>query len=132
MGWEEELFALFDDLEGQATALYDAERAPELADRSRSEYRQVTLASRLMASLDLELTLELVGVGAVTGRLERVSSGWCLVRGHGQDWVIPLGSVATALLTGRCPVLPGHRSPGSGWPRPCVGSQTVGSPVPFT
>ena len=94
MAWEEELFALFDDLEGQATALYDAERAPELADRSRAEYQHVTLAARLMASLDLELTLELTGVGAVTGRLERVAAGWCLVRGHGQDWVIPLPAVA--------------------------------------
>ena len=50
MGWEEELFGYLDDLEGQAAALYDAERAPELADRSRAEYQQVTLASRLMAS----------------------------------------------------------------------------------
>ena len=94
MAWEEELFALFDDLEGQATALYDAERAPDIADRSRAEYQQVTLGSRLMASLDLEVTLELVGVGAVTGRLERVASGWCLLRGHGQDWVVPLSAVA--------------------------------------
>jgi hypothetical protein len=94
MSWEEELFALFDDLEGQASALYDAERGPELADRSRAEYQEVTLAGRLMASLDLEITLELAGVGAVTGRLERVSSGWCLVRGHGQDWVVPLAAVA--------------------------------------
>jgi hypothetical protein len=94
MAWEEDLFALFDDLEAQATALYDAERAPELADRSRSEYQQVTLDARLMASVDLEVTLELVGVGAVTGRLERVASGWCLLRGHGQDWVVPLGAVA--------------------------------------
>lgn len=93
MGWEEELFALFDDLEGQATALYDAERAPDLADRSRAEYQHVTLVSRLMASVDLEVTLELVGVGAVTGRLERVACGWCLLRGP-QDWVVRLDAVA--------------------------------------
>ncbi len=93
MGWEEELFALFDDLEGQATALYDADRAPEIADRSRSEYQQVTIAGRLMASIDLEVTLELVGVGAVTGRLERVASGWCLLRGPGQDWVVRTDSI---------------------------------------
>src|SRR3954471_13114773 len=69
--WEEELFAYLDDLEGQAAALYDAERAPELADRSRAEYQQVSLASRLMASVDLDVTLELHGVGAVSGRLVR-------------------------------------------------------------
>jgi hypothetical protein len=95
VGWEEELFAYLDDLEGQAAALYDAERAPEVADRARGEYRQVTLASRLMASLDLEVTLELVGVGALTGRLERVAAGWCLLRGPGQDWVVRHAAVAT-------------------------------------
>ena len=67
VGWEEELFAYLDDLEGQAAALYDAERAPELADRSRAEYQQVTLAARLMASVDREVTLDLLGVGAVDG-----------------------------------------------------------------
>jgi len=95
VGWEEELFGYLDDLEGQAAALYDAERAPELADRSRAEYQQVTLASRLMASLDREVTLDLLGVGAVTGTLSRVATGWCLVRGPGQDWVVRLDAVAS-------------------------------------
>ncbi len=95
MGWEEDLFELFDDLEAQATAMYDAEREPDLADRSRSEYRQVTLDGRLMASVGLDLTLELAGVGAVSGRLERVATGWCLLRGPGQDWVVRLEAVAS-------------------------------------
>ena len=60
MSWEEDLFALFDELEGQAEALYDAERAPELADRSRAEYQQVTLASRLMAEVGASIHLEVV------------------------------------------------------------------------
>jgi len=94
VGWEEELFGYLDDLEGQAAALYDAERAPELADRSRAEYQQVTLASRLMASVDREVTLEVVGVGAVSGELARVATGWCLLRGAGQDWVVRLDAVA--------------------------------------
>lgn len=94
MRWEEELFAYLDDLEGQAVARWDAERAPELADRSRAEYQQVTLAARLVASLDLELTVELLGVGAVTGRLERVGAGWSLLRGPAQDWVVRHDAVA--------------------------------------
>lgn len=97
MGWEDELFGLLDDLEQQAEALYDAERAPELADRSRAEYRQVPLAGRLMASVDLELGLVVRGVGAVTGSLERVAATWCLVRGPGQDWLVPLHAVATVV-----------------------------------
>lgn len=97
MGWEEDLFALFDDLEGQAEALYDAERDPELADRSRAEYQQVTLASRLMATVGQTVTLDLRGVGAVSGELVRVSADWCLVSGGvtvAPDWIVPLAAVA--------------------------------------
>ena len=91
MGWEEDLFALFDDLEQQAEALFDGERAPELADRSRAEYQQVTLASRLMASVADDVTLDVRGVGPVAGRLDRVATGWCLVGTvPGQDWVVAL------------------------------------------
>jgi hypothetical protein len=93
VAWEEELFALLDDLEQQAEALYDAERDAELADRSRAEYQQVTLASRLMASVGSELRLEVTGVGQVAGVLDRVATGWCLVGGGPQDWVVRLDAV---------------------------------------
>lgn len=95
MGWEDDLFALFDDLEDRAAALYDAERVPELADRSRSEYRQVSLASRLMASVGSDVTIDVTGVGAVAGRLERVADGWCLVSGAAQDWIVVLAAAAS-------------------------------------
>jgi hypothetical protein len=94
VSWEEELFGYLDDLEGRAAALYDAERAPEIAERGRAEYQSVTMAARLMASLDLELTLELSGVGPVSGRLARVATGWCLLEGPGQEWVVRLDAVA--------------------------------------
>ncbi|MDO9456131.1 hypothetical protein [Nocardioides sp.] len=94
MPWEDELFAFLDDLEQQAGALWDADRAPELVDRERAEYQQVPLAARLMASLDRDLTLHVTGVGAVAGRLERVARGWCLLAGLGQDWVVRLAAVA--------------------------------------
>lgn len=93
MAWEEDLFALLDDLEQQADALYDAERAPEVADRSRTEYRQVTLASRLSASVGRDVSLEVTGVGALTGRLERVAAQWCLLRAAGQDWVVSIAAL---------------------------------------
>jgi hypothetical protein len=91
--WDEQLFAFLDDLEQQAQALYDAERASELADRSRSEYAAVTLVSRLMASVDEQVTLDLLGVGAVAGVLRRVGPDWCLVHGAAQDWVVRLAAV---------------------------------------
>ena len=93
MGWEDDLFALFDDLEGHAEALYDSEREPELADRSRAEYRQVTLASRLMASVGSEVSVEVTGVGSVAGRLDRVGAGWCLLSGAAQDWIVVTAAV---------------------------------------
>lgn len=93
MAWDEDLFALLDDLEQQAEALYDAERGAELADRSRAEYQQVTLASRLMASVGADVALDVLGVGAVAGTLERATGAWCLVRGTGQDRIVALSAV---------------------------------------
>ncbi len=93
MSWEEEVFALLDDLEQQAEAMYAAERDADLADRSRAAYREVTLASRLMASVGEDLRLDVAGTGAVTGSLERVGDGWCLVAGPAQDWVVHLPAV---------------------------------------
>ncbi len=93
MPWEEELFAALDDLEQQAEALYDAERAAELADRSRAEYGAVTLASRLMASVGTEVVLGVTGVGRVAGELQRLGTGWALVHGTGSDWVVHLSAV---------------------------------------
>lgn len=97
MAWEEDLFALLDDLEQQAEALYGAEREAELADRSRAAYGEVTLASRLAASMDAEVRLEVTGVGAVAGELERVADGWCVLRGPAQDWVVCLPAVTAVV-----------------------------------
>lgn len=93
MSWDEELFALFDDLESQAAALFGAEREPELVDRARTEYAQVTLASRLMASLDAEVGLELHGVGTLRGPVCRVGSDWLLLRVAGRDWIVRIGAI---------------------------------------
>jgi len=95
MGWEDDLFALFDDLEGQAGALYAAERDAEVADRSRAEYGQVTLAGRLMATIGTTATVGVLGVGPVAGIVERVADGWLLVSSGGQDWVVNLDAVTT-------------------------------------
>lgn len=86
--WDEQLFALFDDLEGQASALYELERDAELVDRSRAEYHHVTLDSRLVASLGSHLALTVVGVGRIEGELQRLGTGWCLLSGHAQDWIV--------------------------------------------
>lgn len=94
MAWEEQLFAVLDDLEQQAQGAFAAERDQEVIDLGRAEYNQVTLASRLMASSDREISLEVLGVGALRGILERVGAEWCLLRGPAQDWVIRAPAIA--------------------------------------
>ena len=96
MGWEDELFGFLEELEQRAEAVYEVERGPEIADRSRTEYQQVSLASRLMASLERDLVLDVRGVGPVRGELVRVGTGWCLVSGAAGDWVVRLPAVAMA------------------------------------
>ncbi|WP_447646347.1 hypothetical protein [Nocardioides zeae] len=91
---DERLFALFDELEQEATAAYDRERSLEVGDRSRAEYRAVTLASRVVASLDTELSFDVEGVGTVRGVVGRAGDGWCLVRASQADWVVALPAVA--------------------------------------
>lgn len=96
MTWEEELFGFLDDIEQQAGALLGADRDQEVADRSRAEYQQVTLASRLQASVGRTLALQVSGVGLVRGRLDRVCESWCLLASttsRGQEWMVPLDAV---------------------------------------
>lgn len=97
MDWDEQLFSVLDDLEQQAEALYDAEREAELADRSRAEYGAVTLASRLMASVDSDVTLAVAGVGRVAGTVRRVGDGWLLVSGVTGDWVVRSAAVGSVV-----------------------------------
>jgi len=96
MGWDERFFDVLDDLEGQAEALYAAERDAELGDRSRAEYASVQLAARLMASTGRLVTLDVVGAGRVAGELRRVGVGWCLVGDAGRDWLVPTDAVEAA------------------------------------
>lgn len=101
MDWEEQLAALFDDLEQQAEAVYDTAREIDLADRSRAEYAAVSLASRLMASLDAEVTLGLRGVGRVTGRVARVGDGWLWLQAPSHQWIVR--SAAIGAVRGASP-----------------------------
>ena len=95
MAWDDELFEVLDDLEQQAEAAFDVERGAELADRSRSAYQEVTLASRLMASVGEEVAVDLLGVGPVVATLERAGAGWCLLHAAAGDWVVPTAVILT-------------------------------------
>jgi hypothetical protein len=97
------LLGLFEDLEQQAEGLALADRDAEVAELSRAEYAQVTLADRLHASTQHTVRLEVDGVGAVAGGLVRVGTGWCLVAtdgdaapGRPQEWIVRLAAVRRA------------------------------------
>jgi hypothetical protein len=95
MTWEERLFAYLDDLEQQAEGVFGLERDLEVAERAAAEYAVVTLASRLMASVDGRVSLQVQGLGHVHGELRRVADGWCLVAAPAQSWVIRSAAIMT-------------------------------------
>jgi len=90
---ERELFAFLEDLEAQAGSAWDAERRVDLEDRSRAEYREVTLAARVTASVGRVLEVDVLGVGQLVGELARVGDGWLLLRSPRQDWVVRAAAV---------------------------------------
>ena len=96
MTWEEQLFSVLDDLEGQAEALFQADRDAELADRTRSEYTAVTLASRLMASVGDDVVVTVSGMGPVRGMIQRVCADWFLLSTAMQEWVVRTAAVVQA------------------------------------
>jgi hypothetical protein len=93
---EERLSDVFDDLEGQAEALYAAELEAEVTDRSRAAYAEVTLSGRLMASVGARVALEATGAGLLRGELRRVATGWCLLAADNDEWLVPFGSIVVA------------------------------------
>jgi len=103
MSAEEQLFAVFDDLEQQASSLFAEEREIEVRDRARAEYAQVSLMSRLVASLGQDVALEVRGVGRVTGRLAGAGAGkggaWCALGAGPTDWVVATDAVEVAYGT---------------------------------
>lgn len=95
MVWEERLFAFLDDLEQQAEGAFQEQREAEIADRGQREYAAVSLASRLMASVGREVSLQVTGVGRLDARLDRVADGWCLL-GHPDgvhEWIVRLPAI---------------------------------------
>lgn len=90
---DDRLMGFLADLEQQAATAFARERDAEVADRARAEYARVTLASRLMASHDQPLALQVTGVGQLAGEMVRVGDGWVLVSAASADWLVPLAAV---------------------------------------
>jgi hypothetical protein len=95
MRWEEQLFAVFDDLEQQAEGLALVERDTEVAELGRAGYAEVDLVARLHASVGAEVGVDLAGADAVRGRLCRVGTDWCLLAAGSLEWVVRLSAVTS-------------------------------------
>ena len=101
MGWEDSMFAVFDDLEQQAQGLHLVERDAEVADLAVAEYAGVSLASRLHASLGQDLRVRLLGGRVVGGRLARLGADWFLLVDGSSEWVVRHDGLVT--LSGLSP-----------------------------
>ena len=90
MRWER----LFDDLEGGFDEAERAERAAEVAERSRAEFGRLALADRLRAAVGEPVQLDVLRHGRVDGRVERVGPDWLLLaEAGGRQALVPLAAV---------------------------------------
>jgi hypothetical protein len=95
MGWEDSMFAVFDDLEQQAAGLHLVERDAEVADLTVAEYSRIGLGQRLHASLGSELRVRLVRGHLVSGRLARIGEDWLLLVDRSADWIVRYDGIVT-------------------------------------
>ena len=89
------LFDFLADLEARAGAVLHRDRAEQVRDRARTAYAEVTLESRLMASLDVTVSCEVRGVGRLTGTVSRVGAGWCELTATDRTWCVDVRAVRT-------------------------------------
>lgn len=97
MTGDEELFEVLEDLEAQAESLQHQERVAEVEDRARAEYGAVTLDSRLMASRGRTVEVDVLAVGRLRGRLERVGPGWLQLGERAATWWVRTPAVTAVL-----------------------------------
>jgi hypothetical protein len=98
MRWE----ALFADLEAQAEALENAERAAQVEELVRGEIAELSVLDRLRAALGAPLRLRTTTGITVTGTLSRVGPDWLLIdEGAGRETVVVLSAVLDVSGLGR-------------------------------
>lgn len=103
MRWDD----LFADLEAQADALERAERAGEVAERTRIELGSIGLLDRLRPAQGSAVRIQLAGGIAVAGSVDRVGVDWLLVsEGDAREVLVALSAVRTVAGLGREAAVP--------------------------
>lgn len=104
MRWE----GLFADLEAQAAALAQEQRAAEIDERTRAEIGALGLRERLRAAIGTALRLRLVGGATIAGELRRVGPDWLLIdEGAGREALLAIAALASIRGLGRYSAVPG-------------------------
>jgi hypothetical protein len=102
--WDE----LFADLEGQAASAEAAERAAEVADRTRREVGRLRLVDRLRAASGTSLVVRVLGGEVLTGQVADVGADWVLLELPGtRAALVPLTAVVALSGLGPRTDLPG-------------------------
>ncbi|MEO6886741.1 MAG: hypothetical protein ABI232_10740 [Jatrophihabitantaceae bacterium] len=92
MRWD----ALFADLDSQALALENAERAGEVDERIRAELGATTVIDRLRACVGAQLRVQCDGDATLRGALTRVGPDWLLLdEGSGREALIAAHAILT-------------------------------------
>lgn len=100
--WERSLLALFDDLEQQADGLHLQERQQEADELGAAEFTGVTLESRLLGSVGLEVVLQVRAGLRLRGRLARAGAGWVLLEdAQARPWLVPTAGILALSGLGR-------------------------------
>ena len=84
MRWDD----VFADLETAAAGLQQRERDAEIADRTRAELAGIEIADRFRATLGRLVSVRVMGLGVVTGRVQRVAGQWTLLESADVEWLL--------------------------------------------
>jgi hypothetical protein len=104
MRWD----ALFADLEAQAVAAEQAERAAEIEERTRGELATLAVVDRLRAAEGGALRLRLAGGLTLAGSVRRMGPDWLLLaEDAGREAVVPLAGVLGVRGLSRYSAVPG-------------------------
>ncbi|WP_234971356.1 hypothetical protein [Jatrophihabitans endophyticus] len=99
---------MFADLEAQAGALAQAERAAEVDERTRAEVGRLGVAERLRGALGLPVRLRLPAGLTVAGELRRVGPDWLLLGdGDARETIVALPAVLGVRGLARFSAAPG-------------------------
>jgi hypothetical protein len=98
---------LFADLEAQAAALDVAERAAEIAERTRIEVGGLGVRDRLGAALGSAVRVETLGGEARTGTIARLGPDWLLLDDDGHEHVLNLAAIRSVGGLGRASIIAG-------------------------